>query len=77
MGAAPAAEGANILSGTLEGGIKARETNKKQYGKDYYSRIGQIGGSKKVKKGFAMNRELARTSGAKGGAISRRRPSTP
>ena len=31
-----------------------------------------IGGSRKVKKGFACNIELARKAGAKGGAISKR-----
>lgn len=34
--------------------------------------IGAIGGRKTGMKGFALNRELARTAGKKGGTISRR-----
>ena len=35
-------------------------------------RIGAIGGKKGTTGGFAVNRELARIAGAKGGKISRR-----
>jgi general stress protein YciG len=42
---------------------------------DHFRKIGAIGGSRTgIKKGFALNRERARTAGAKGGRISRRRP---
>lgn len=34
--------------------------------------VGRLGGRKKVPKGFAVNRELARKAGAKGGKISKR-----
>ena len=61
------------MSGTKAGGIKTAKTIKLKHGKDFYKRIGRIGGSKKgVLKGFALNPELARVAGAKGGRISRR-----
>jgi general stress protein YciG len=60
------------MSGTKAGGIKTRETNIKKYGNNYYAEIGRTGGLAKVPKGFALNRELARTAGAKGGTVSRR-----
>lgn len=60
------------MSGTIEGGIKARETNKIKHGDDFYKRIGAKGGKKCVKKGFGTNTELARIAGAKGGKNSRR-----
>lgn len=60
------------MSGTIEGGIKARETNKIKHGDDFYKRIGAKGGKKCVKKGFGTNPELARIAGAKGGKNSRR-----
>lgn len=61
------------MSGTVNGGQLAAETNKKKYGKDFYARIGAMGGKKGTTGGFAANRELARLAGAKGGRISRRR----
>jgi general stress protein YciG len=62
------------MAGTKQGGINARNTNKAKYGEDYYAKIGKLGGIKPTDKpkGFAANRELARTAGAKGGTISRR-----
>lgn len=61
------------MPGTINGGKKAAETNKKKYGKDFYARIGAAGGKKGTTGGFAANRDLARLAGAKGGRISRRR----
>lgn len=61
------------MPGTVKGGQQAAETNMKKYGKDFYARIGAIGGKKGTTGGFAANRELARIAGAKGGRISRRR----
>lgn len=58
------------MSGTRLGGQKARETNYKRNGKDFYQRIGKIGGSKGTTGGFAANRELAKRAGAIGGSIS-------
>ena len=60
------------MSGTREGGLKARETNCKKQGDDFYKRIGSKGGKWCGMKGFALNPDLARTAGAKGGRISRR-----
>lgn len=54
------------------GGQKAAATNKAKYGKDFYARIGKMGGQLGHTGGFAANRELARLAGAKGGRISRR-----
>ena len=56
------------MAGTKAGGLKAAATNKKRHGKDFYSRIGIMGG------GFAANHELARIAGAKGGRKSKRGP---
>lgn len=60
------------MAGTKQGGQSAAATNKKKYGSDFYARIGAKGGSLGHTGGFAANRELARTAGAKGGTKSRR-----
>jgi general stress protein YciG len=60
------------MAGTKLGGEKAAATNKAKYGKSFYAMIGAKGGKKTGMKGFALNRELARAAGAKGGKISRR-----
>jgi general stress protein YciG len=61
------------MSGTKLGGIKAAETNKTRYGKDFYIEIGSKGGLKTgIKKGFAENLDRAREAGRKGGKKSRR-----
>lgn len=67
------------MSGTRLGGIKSRETNYKRNGRDFYQRIGHIGGSTFTTKpkGFAANPALAKLAGAKGGKASRRGPSKP
>lgn len=64
------------MSGTKVGGIKARETNYKIHGKDFYKHIGSMGGKAgdPTNKGFASNIERARKAGAKGGKISKRGP---
>jgi len=62
------------MSGTKAGAIKATQTIYRYRGKDFFSIIGTLGGSRKVKKGFAVS-GLARSAGAKGGAISKRGPS--
>lgn len=60
------------MSGTKDGGIKARDKNYEKYGTDFYINAGRIGGSAKVPKGFAINRELAAEAGRRGGLKSRR-----
>ena len=60
------------MAGTKEGGVKAALTNKNRHGKDFYAQIGAKGGRNGHTGGFAANRDLARTAGAKGGRKSRR-----
>jgi len=60
------------MAGTKNGGLKAATTNKNRYGKEFYARIGAIGGKKTGLKGFALDRERARRAGQIGGRISRR-----
>ncbi len=60
------------MSGTKDGGRKAASTNKSKYGKDFYARIGSMGGKMGHTGGFYANRELARKAGSLGGRISRR-----
>jgi uncharacterized protein len=64
----------DYMSGNHEGGLKAAQKIKER-DPDYYKRIGSIGGKKKVPKGFALDRERAKTAGRKGGQISKRGPS--
>ena len=60
------------MSGTKIGGQKAAAKN---LAKDpfYYTKIGARGGSNGHTGGFAVNPELAREAGRKGGTISRRK----
>lgn len=60
------------MAGAKDGGKLTAEYCKKTYGKDYYAKIGSMGGKAKVPKGFALNRELASKAGQVGGRISRR-----
>ena len=69
------------MAGTLEGGKKAAETNKKKYGKDFYAIIGKKGGKNGHEGGFASvnpgkdgltGPERAKKWGAIGGKISKR-----
>lgn len=62
------------MGGTRAGGIKARETNYKEHGRDFYRHIGYLGGTTPTDKpkGFAANPALARAAGRKGGKISSR-----
>lgn len=60
------------MSGTVEGGKKAAATNKQRYGEDFYGGIGRKGGQISRGGGFAMNQELAKEAGRKGGKASRR-----
>lgn len=60
------------MAGTHAGGLKAAARNRQKYGKDFYAKIGAVGGKLGHTGGFYANRELARIAGAKGGRISRR-----
>lgn len=60
------------MTGTKAGGLKASVTNKLIHGEDFYARIGRKGGKVCGMKGFALNLELARRAGSKGGKISKR-----
>lgn len=60
------------MAGTKAGGKAAASTNKAKYGKDFYAKIGAMGGKKGHTGGFYANRELARVAGARGGRVSRR-----
>lgn len=61
------------MAGTIKGGKRAAATNIKLHGADFYKRIGAMGGKNGNTGGFYANRELARTAGAKGGRISKRK----
>ena len=52
--------------------MKSAATIKEKYGKDFYKKIGAIGGKNGTTGGFAANRELAREAGRKAGKISKR-----
>lgn len=60
------------MAGTKEGGKAAAETNLAIHGRDFYRRIGAMGGKKSRNGGFYANRELASRAGAIGGRISKR-----
>lgn len=62
------------MAGTKEGGRKAAKTNLMKHGKDFYSRIGTMGGRNGHTGGFAANPELAKIAGRKGGKKSKRGP---
>lgn len=62
------------MAGTKEGAKKASATNRERHGDDFYSRIGRKGGKNGHTGGFAVNPELAKIAGAKGGRISKRGP---
>lgn len=55
------------MPGSIQGGIKAAATNKKKYGRDFYKKIGQMGGEKSRGGGFARNAELATVAAKVGG----------
>lgn len=65
------------MAGTRDGGRKAAATNKQRYGLAFYEQIGRKGGKISRGGGFAVNPELAREAGRKGGRASRRTKAAP
>jgi general stress protein YciG len=59
------------VAGTRSGGLKAAIKNK-QRRPDFYPEIGRKGGKISRGGGFALNRELAREAGRKGGQAKRK-----
>lgn len=64
------------MAGTKAGAAKARQVMIEKYGEDYFKRIGVLGAKAYNERneqgiakprGFAVNRELAKIVGAKGG----------
>lgn len=64
------------MSGTVEGGRRAAETNKRRYGPTFFKDVGQLGGLKSRGGGFAKDPDLAREAGRRGGLASRRKKKT-
>lgn len=71
------------MSGNLFGGVKAAITNKERHGKDFYSRIGRMGGRNGHTGGFASDvvgedgltgKQRASVAGSIGGKKSKRGP---
>ncbi len=71
------------MAGNRKGGLKAVQTNLKRHGKNFYKKIGQIGGSKSCNGGFASEKigkdgltgvERSKKVGRIGGLKSRRGP---
>ena len=71
------------MTGTIQGGKRAAETNRKIHGEDFYARIGKKGGQKSTHGGFASLKpgrdgltgpERAKLVGSVGGFKSRRGP---
>lgn len=69
------------MAGTKQGGIKARDSNYKRNGRDFYARIGAMGGKLGKTGGFASDtvgadgltgKERAILAGSTGGKISTR-----
>lgn len=69
------------MAGSAIRGKKARKTNLKKYGKDFYANIGRKGGKSGHTGGFASDKvgkdgltgyERARVAGRKGGQLSKR-----
>lgn len=55
------------MGGTKIGGARAAATNKAKYGKDFYIRIGAMGGRISRTGGFYARPDIASSAGRKGG----------
>jgi general stress protein YciG len=60
------------VTGTVSGGLRAAQTNKKLYGANFYRTIGRMGGLKSRGGGFSKDTDLARVAGRKGGQQRRK-----
>lgn len=69
------------MAGTKAGGLKARDTNIKRHGKDFYKRMGRLGGKSGTTGGFGSDvvgkdgltgKQRAGVVGKLGGKISKR-----
>jgi general stress protein YciG len=59
------------MPGTKAGAIKTAKTNKKRHGKDFYKKLGALGGAASKGTGFAMmDKERLREVSRKGGQNS-------
>lgn len=63
-----------MMAGNEDSNRIAADTKKRIYGKDYYSRIGRLGGKKPRVRSYSSDHDLAVRSGRKGGQISRKPP---
>lgn len=59
------------MAGTIEGGRKAAETNKRKHGADFYSRLGKVGGKHcSPSKGFgSMDKAKLKAISIKAGKV--------
>lgn len=55
------------MSGNVKGGKLTAKIVKAKYGKDFYRKLGQIGGKKSRGGGFTGRPDLAQVAGSKGG----------
>lgn len=55
------------MSGTKAGGVKTAQTNKKLHGKDYYVRLGVLGGKAGKGHAFAHGKVKPELAGSLGG----------
>lgn len=60
------------MSGSIVGGKRAAETNKRIHGSDFYQRIGAIGGKNGTTGGFYQDKVKAKKAGSLGGQKSKR-----
>lgn len=60
------------MAGSVTAGKKAAQTNMRLHGRDFYRRIGRIGGQRGRTGGFHNNHELAVRAGRLGGLKSKR-----
>jgi general stress protein YciG len=60
------------MPGTLEGGSKTADTNKKKYGADYYVKLGKLGGKAGTGHKFGHGKVDPHEAGRKGGKATKK-----